>query len=363
MRDAFLKLLNGERPDEVVWTADISYWIDAQCRAGNGCDRWRDEQGHLDFCGELGVMPYFWYGKFAAAEPVYDGVEVATETRGPVRVRTWTTPVGTLREEATFVEASASEAPTRYAVSTEDDLKVLLYVLERRSLRPTNLDDYPARLDHWARHDGVPCLGLPRSPLPALLVEWAGLENATYLLHDCPERVAEALALMADQEEPILDALCELAPPLIHFPDNLTSESLTGLFDSHLADHYRGRLDRLRAAGVRCAVHLDGTVRGLLGKLAAVGFDAVEALTPQPVGDVGLAEMRQVAASESVVLWGGVPGAMFAPPFGWPDMRRHVTDLLAAWSGGPFVVGVADQVPPNGEIEFCRQIADLVGAA
>ena len=29
---------------------------------------------------------------------------------------------------------------------------------------------------------------------------------------------------MEDQEGPILDAVCELAPPLVHFPDNLSSD-------------------------------------------------------------------------------------------------------------------------------------------
>ena len=36
-------------------------------------------------------------------------------------------------------------------------------------------------------------------------------------------------------------------------------------------------------AGVRAAVHLDGEVRGLLPRLAEVGFDAVESITPAPV--------------------------------------------------------------------------------
>ena len=198
--------------------------------------------------------------------------------------------------------------------------------------------------------------------LAAFLVEWAGVMNGVFLIADCPELVQEFLDLMESQEGPILDAVCEHAPPLVHFADNLTSETFTGYFDRYMAGPYRRRLSRLHAAGVRVAVHLDGTVRGLLGKLAAVGCDAVEAITPAPVGDVTVQEMRQVAQSESLVLWGGVPGAMFAPPFGWEQMRRHVEDLVAAWRDGPFVVGVGDQVPPNGDITMCRKIADVLKA-
>ena len=101
-------------------------------------------------------------------------------------------------------------------------------------------------------------------------------------------------------------------------------------------------------------------VRGLLPKLAAAGFDAVESITPAPVGDVTVEETRSVAGSESLVLWGGMPGAMFAAPFTWEEVEAHVAEVLDTWGGGPFVLGVADQVPPDGDIDFCRRIGEMV---
>ena len=71
-------------------------------------------------------------------------------------------------------------------------------------------------------------------------------------------------------------------------------------------------------------------------------------------------EIRVCAANKKVILWGGIPGAMFASPYGWADVRKHVEKLLRDWSGQPFVVGVGDQVPPDGNIDFCRRIADLL---
>jgi hypothetical protein len=101
-------------------------------------------------------------------------------------------------------------------------------------------------------------------------------------------------------------------------------------------------------------------VKGLLPKLVKVGFDAVEALTPKPGGDLEVAEMTALAGSETVVLWGGVPGVMFAPPFTWRDMQIHVEKVLRGWGKRPFVLGVADQVPPDGDIRFCRRIAEML---
>jgi hypothetical protein len=167
---------------------------------------------------------------------------------------------------------------------------------------------------------------------------------------------------MAAQEQPVLEAVAKLKPPLVHFPDNLSSDNLTTFFDAHMAQHYRQRLEFLHAAGVSCAVHLDGTIRGLLPRLAALGFDAIEALTPIPAGDVAVSDIRALAGQDRVILWGGVPGAMFVPPFTWDDVRRHVQSLLSAWAGTPFILGVGDQVPPDGNLEFVRMIADIIRA-
>ncbi len=116
---------------------------------------------------------------------------------------------------------------------------------------------------------------------------------------------------------------------------------------------------RLHESGIRAAVHLDGTVRGLLPKLTAIGFDAVEALTPLPAGDLEVEEIARLAASSPTILWGGLPGVLFAPPYTWADMEKHLARLLKAWAGRPFVVGVADQIPPDGRLDYCRRIADF----
>ena len=362
MLESFLKILSGEPTDEIVWTADITYWMAGQKHAGAAPAAWDTERGYLQLCRDMGLMPYYWYDAFWLGEPVYDGVEFTDASSGDRRSRVCSTPVGELRQEWVFSAESLSEAIVKYPVESEDDLKVLTYLIEHRRLEPTCLDDYDRRRELWAEYDGLPSIALPRSPLPALFVEWAGVQNGVLLMTDYPQQVAHILALLDAQEQPILDAVCRHAPPLVHFADNLSAETYAGYFDAHMADGYRRRLRRLHEAGVRAVVHLDGTVRPLLGTLAAVGLDAVEALTPAPVGDVPVEQMRHQAGQGPVALWGGVPGAMFAPPYTWEQMRAHVQALVDAWKGTPFIVGVGDQVPPNGDITFCRKIAEAIEA-
>lgn len=363
MLTSLYQLLSGKTPDRIPWTADLTYWIAGQSPATIQANAWDTCAGHLRLCQELGCIPYYWYENFWAGATISEEVRLEQQTSPSGQsTKRWTTPLGVLSEVSQFVPESHSQAITRYPVQSCADLRLLLDLLERSQAVPTHLSTYPARRQAWSVFGGLPALALPRSPLPAFFTEWAGVEHGTYLLLDEPELTLAILDQLERLEAPILEAVCQLAPPLVHFADNLTSEVYTPFFSRHMAERYARRVARLHAAGVHCAVHLDGTTRGLLPRLAATGIDAIEALTPQPVGDVDAAEMRALAASERLILWGGIPGAMFAPPFTWDEMRAHVEYVLAAWRGTPFILGTADQVPPNGQISFVRRISELLNA-
>lgn len=360
----FLRLLNGDVPRQVLWTADLEYWITGREVEGTADPAWRSEEGFLRLCNELRVMPYYFYGSsgnaFWLAEPQYDRhICVTTEQAGATTTTSYETPAGCLIEQTQFMPQSCSQAHTRFAVQTEHDLDIFRYLIEHRTLKPALINEYRSRRELWARHGGLPSIALPRSPLSAFFYEWAGVLNGVYLINDHRAAVEDLFAMMRQQEEPVLDAVCDLSPPLVHFADNMSGDNMTGYYDALMAPGHQYRLARLHAAGTRGAIHLDGVVRGLLPKLASAGFDAVEALTPAPGGDMDVEELRAEAANEDVILWGGVPAILFAPPFTWEDMERCVRRTLDAWRGTRFVLGVADQIPPDGNIDFCRRIADI----
>jgi len=361
MFENFMKILHGEKPDGVVWTADISYWINGQKHAGTADAAWDSEKGSLQLHKDLGVMPYYFYDKFWTGRAVYDNtIEEQRECKNGKTTYRIITPVGTITEESSFMRESCSEGITSHMITSPEDMDILLYILEHRHLEPCNLEGYAERKALYKEYGGLPCLGLPRSPLSSLCYEWAGVQDMVYLMLDCEDKILTALDMIEAEQQVILDAVCELAPPLVHFPDNLSSDNLTSYYDDHMRDRHRRRIKQLHSAGTKCAVHLDGTTRGLLPKLVESGFDAIEALTPAPAGDLTAAEMQDCAGSDSVILWGGAPGVLFSAPYKWDDMEAHVQGVLETWKGRPFVLGVADQVPPDGDISFCRKIADML---
>ncbi|MBS3762941.1 MAG: hypothetical protein KGZ25_06520 [Planctomycetes bacterium] len=71
--------------------------------------------------------------------------------------------------------ADGSEAVTRHPVKTREDLEIFLRILERSELHPANIEEYPGRLDLWAKYDGIPALGMPRSPLSVVCPQIGGV--------------------------------------------------------------------------------------------------------------------------------------------------------------------------------------------
>ena len=208
---------------------------------------------------------------------------------------------------------------------------------------------------------GLPLVAAPRSPVPAMLTDWCGVEAASYLSVDATALFEEALAVQESLYAPVFEALADAAPVVVHFCDNVTAETAVPFWDRYMARVYRKRIDCLHAAGTVCVIHNDGAVRGVLPKIAEVGFDGAEALTPAPVGDVEVSELRALTGREDFILWGLVPGAMFSAI--WPEegFRAHVQRVLDT-AAGPCVLGTADQVPPDADIERVRLVSEMLAS-
>lgn len=355
----FLKIFASKQ--HIPWTADLEYWISARELEGKADPAWRTELGYLELCKDLGVFGYYSYDKFWCGTPHYDEtLTVKTEkTRDRIET-TWTTPVGTITRTEVLLHESASWACLKYPIADNDDLKVFEYMIEHRNMQSANTEDYHKRAKLFADYGGLPAIGMPRSPLSAFFYEWAGILNGVYLLMDEPERIRHIFLMMAAQEEPLLDALCAIRPPLVHFADNVSSDNMSGYFNEYFADVYEHRIGKLHAANIACAVHLDGVVKPIIKNLVSVGFDAIEAITPSPGGDQQIEDIRTLADNDNVILWGGVPGVMFSPPYTWTELKDHVRHVIECWKGTPFILGVADQVPADGDIALVRAISDFL---
>ena len=362
-KERLFAVFRGTHPDLMPWFADLTYWYNAAVSRGTLPEKYRGE-GVVQLYRDLGCGCH----ENALNLPCHiqhHEVDIRTDEEKdghgrPYRRRVeWRTPIGTLTQIRQYEPETCSWAYREYLVKTPDDLKLLRSIFQNQQVTP----DYTVQtrqIEMWG-DIGVASSIPPRSPLANLFVDWMGVINTVYALHDAPAQVEATLEVMARADDPIYDAIENSPAPLVCFGETITGEVVSPrLFQKYYAPYYRKRVPGLHAKGKYIFVHIDGTMRPVLPLIAATGIDCAQSLTAAPVGDVSIQEMRALAGDE-LILWAGIPGVYFSPLYPVDAVRDMVMDYMKYHKeDAKFIMGVCDQVPPDGEIDRVRMISDLV---
>lgn len=370
------KVLSGKKPEYVPWFADLAYWLnylrdeklipDKYLRMGD--DASRELTGKLaGGLSEEGLQKlhedlkagFYLQGDFPF-RTVYHNVKVETEECSRGTVTTYRTPCGDLQEIWKYVGESHSLAPVEYLLKTAEDMKAFLYMYENVEYIPDySLAEKRAGLlgDH-----GINLMYTPKTPLMELVALKAGIENVvTELMSEAPDEFDELMECMREKHTLAAQIAIDSPAECIFVPDNLSSELVGGtLYDNYIKEVHEEWTERIRKAGKKSFVHLDGTLNPVLRKLSDAGFDVIEAVTPAPVGDIELEELRNYVG-ENTIIWGGIPGGFFSQDFPEDEFENWVKRVLALMrKDHRFVMGVADEVVPGTSFERIRKVGDLV---
>lgn len=356
-RERLTATLNREPVDAVPWYADLTYWHSAHERAGDLDERYCGADGLLRLHRDLGVGVYLFTPPLVRVIRDPERYRRETEQIEPGVTRTRiSSPEGVLTTVSRELPGSGTSAVLEWPVKTVNDLAVVRSWYDAASYEP-NYDEVLACDRTWgdAGH-GIPLT--PRTPLAALAAEWSGVTALSYLATDHPAELEQTIRAMESAEDELY-RLTEAAPvPAVEIPDNLSAETMTGLWLRYSRDYYRKRIAGLHRSGKLVGCHIDGTLGKLLGELVRAGVDFPESVVPAPVGDLELEQIR-VETSPETIIWGCVPGAMFAPPYEPDyvlDFVRRAVQVLG--STGRLVMASADQVPPDGDITLVRRIGE-----
>jgi hypothetical protein len=274
----------------------------------------------------------------------------------------WRTPVGTISQVHQFEPVGCCWAYREYPLKTVEDLKVLRFIFEHQTVTP-NYETQLRQIELWG-DIGTPASIPPRSPLAQLIVIWMGVQNTVYAMADDIVEVEKTLEVLDASDDPIYDAIEKSPATMVYFGENITSEVVTPtLFSKYYAPYYRKRVPGLHKAGKYIFVHVDGTVRGVLQLMGDTGVDCAQSLTPAPVGDCTVSEMRELAGP-NLILWSGVPGALFSPVYEEKVLRQTVAECIEEFRRNwRFIIGICDQLPPDGMLERVRLVSDLIEEA
>ena len=357
-RERFLAVLKGEKPDRVPWYGDLSYYYFSLQQDAALEDKYKGDEGYLKFHIDKGVGIYF-YAPFMWNISYSGGVKYNEQIKGNEKISTYKTPRGDIISVQKYLPSTYSWAYTSHFVNDFNQLKIMLYVL-RNTVCEAHYDAF-SFIDKLWGDNGIPTAIPPISvsPLQKLLARWAGVETTVDLFAQDMDSFEKILTDMQAAEDTPFEIICNSNAQYVEFAENLSSE-ITGrmLFEMFNADYYKKRTQQLHDAGKYVGIHIDGTLSPCLSMLQGCGFDVAEAVTPAPVGDIEIEDLR--AAAGDIVIIGGLPGALFTKEYSDEFFDEHLERLLKALENdNKFMVGVADQIPPDvvpGRIERVSEV-------
>jgi hypothetical protein len=358
-RERLLKVLKGETTDRVPWFADLGHWY----RAESG-EQWN--LFNITNCTEEVVALHKevragWYVEVGSlhAEQYGEGVERQREIVGDRAIEKFITPLGEITMERKWNQGSYSWDITKHMIENIDDLKILLYAVQRR--------EYIPKYENWEtieRIGGDAGLGFPSlgyTGLGSLMSYYMGVQNTIYAIYETPEIMHEYIDTYNKKQLEMVDLYCKSPAPHVIFTDNLSSDvQPPDIFMEFSYDHYKAIADRLHKAGKTVSTHIDGMINGIIGITADAGIDVADACTPRPTGDLTPLEIRKQAGKD-MVLMGGISPAMWLPDTSEKDFIKHVREWLDLRKiSSRLVQSAGDQVPPGTELKRIRLVYDIV---
>jgi uroporphyrinogen-III decarboxylase len=354
-RERILRLLNRKQPDRVPWFGDLDYWYSAARRAGTLPEKYEGD-GYFQLNHDLGVG-FYLQGFFPFTQHT-TGITFSESRLENTITRVMHTPKGDLTEVQEYLPTSFSTGYVKHFVTTPDDLAAFQSYLESLEFTP----DYAEAERRYGTigDNGVVLCYTPRSPFMQMVTTYIGITNLVYLLIDAPDQMAQIFEIMEEKYDQAAELTVNSPAECIMIPENLSSEVVGARYYKKYLRPYENKwIQRIREAGKYSFIHMDGQLKGLISLVAETGFDVIEAATPLPSGDISMQEIIELVPGDTII-WGGMPGIMFTPLVSDADFDAHTQAVLALMRQEPrFVLGVADQVPPNGTLERVARVVEI----
>ena len=343
----------------VLWQPRLETWIGHHRNEGTMPSRFAG-MDWLDIYDALGCSVR--YAASAGIDRYEDpaDLERKEEQQGDLFIQTITTPSGTLRTVYRDIWRDGKLRNRRIAefpAKTVQDLRVLAGLVEREQFRanPQAFAEAAAKVGHRAE----PTVFLSSSGFTDLIKWGAGLQGAIYLLYDHPAEVEAYLEACDRRDHRMIDEALKLPCRLFNLGDHATNEfTPPPLLEKYLLPRWQWIGERLGAAGRFVHSHWDGHARLILPYLKRTRLHGVEALTPKPMGDITLEEIK-AAVGEQLVCLDLLPAIHFLPEYPLREVvefARRAIEMFAP----RLILGVSDEISQVGQIEKIEAVGELV---
>lgn len=366
-RQRILNTFAHKRVDKLVFSPRFYYWyiwnklylrprrqkkhhhskITPQCLGRSQLKIYENLNASPRYTLESLYVPLIWK-RFKIKKGFYVAIK-----KGPNPGDTMTiykTPLGILRK------VTHGGHLTEYPIKSIRDIKIMEYIIMNSKFHFLNGFYYYANAK--LGHRGVPSTYFLHSPYVRLVIDYMGFSSTVINLRRHKSEMENFIKFMEVQDDDMFDMLARSPLEIINFGENIDANLFPPpYFEKYLIPYYERRVKQLHRAGKYCHIHMDGSIKNLLPYLADLPFDGLEALTPEPQGDVTLEQIRDHIGNK--VLLDGIPAVVFLPHYKISYVKNIAQKLLELFSPN-LIVGVSDEVPPNGDVRKLEVIGKMV---
>ena len=255
--------------------------------------------------------------------------------------KTIDTPVG----KQTMITSQTHSSPHRIRkkreVVTLEELKVAIWREENTSWEwdQNQFDELQAQIGDL----GAPTIFMPRMNVQCLYIEKMGVENGVFALYDWPDEIEAFFRALEENHDRLIDLINPSPINIINFGENIHSGTLSpDLFIKYHLPTCQRRCERLRSAGKFTCSHWDGDTGPLLKFAKETGLDGIEAITPQPQGDVSV-EAIKAGLGDEMFLMDGIPAIYFDETFSEQELIDCAHKLIELFAP-KLILGISDEI-------------------
>jgi hypothetical protein len=270
---------------------------------------------------------------------------------------TMETPAGKVSQIIRSNDSNGGSFPQKWWVTSEEDLKVMMWI-EERCTWAWNQEHYDNQLAECGDL-GLPTIFMPRVNVQNLFIDLMGVEEAIYAIYDYPETVEAYFKVLSESHERLIGVINSSPIDVINFGDNVHAGMLPPeLFKKYALPEYQKRNELLHKANKFTHSHWDGDTKSLLPYARECGFDGIEAVTPDPQGDVTLQEVKK-AFGDDLFLIDGIAALLFEDSYPLEQLERQVKEALELFAPR-LILGISDEISSLGNLDRIKFVGDII---
>lgn len=345
--------------DRVLWQPRLETWLGHHRAEGTFPERYKG-MSNFEIYDAIGASVRYAASAGIDRYTEPDDVEHSSEQYDDHYISIVKTPSGEIRTVHRDIWVDGKLKNRRIAgfpVKTPQGLRVVTDLVERQQFR-ANQEAFKNAADAVG-HRAEPTIFLTSSGFTELIKNHCGLLDTYYLLNDHPAEVEAYLEACDRRDDRIVDAALELPCRIFNLGDHATNEfTPPPILKRYMLPRWQRISDRLHKHGRFVHSHWDGNSALMLPYLMETRMDGVESLTPEPMCDMTLEQMKEAVQDKMVVL-DLIRAIDFLPNFAMDEMLEFVKRIIDMFAPR-LILGVSDEISQLGEIEKIEAISELV---